>query len=186
MNHIYLYEGSFEKGDKGYPMIKDAARRYALESGLNFDFEQVQIVREERGKPYFADLPLEFSLTHSGQLWMCLFSQQPCGIDLQQVRSCEYEKIAGRQFAEEEQHYVKLWGLAGFIDLWVRKEAFCKCTGQGFFTEMPSMVDADSNLCEEVIWKEKNYYFTEIPIAADLKCVVCGEEKMDIEMRILG
>lgn len=69
MNHIYLYEGPFEKGDKGYPMIKEAARRYALENDLNLDLEQAEIVREEKGKPYFADLPLEFSLTHSGQLW---------------------------------------------------------------------------------------------------------------------
>ena len=43
------------------------------------------------------------------------------------------------------------------------------------------MVDADSDLCETVNWKENNYCFTEIPIADDLKCVVCGEEKMDIE-----
>ena len=61
MNHIYLYEGPFEKGDKGYPMIKEAARRYALENDLNLDLEQAEIVREEKGKPYFADLPLEFS-----------------------------------------------------------------------------------------------------------------------------
>lgn len=42
-------------------MIKEAARRYALENDLNLDLEQAEIVREEKGKPYFADLPLEFS-----------------------------------------------------------------------------------------------------------------------------
>ena len=47
MNHIYLYEGPFEKGDKGYPMIKEAARRYALENDLNLDLEQAEIVRDE-------------------------------------------------------------------------------------------------------------------------------------------
>ena len=186
MNSIYIYEGPFEKGDQGYPMIRQAAKRHAMEDGLDYDFDGAQIIREEKGKPYFVDIPLEFSLTHSGQLWMCLFSQLPCGIDLQHVKACEYEKAAVRQYTEEEQHYVQLWGLAGFFDVWVRKEAFCKCTGQGFFTTMPSMADADSNLCEELVWREKKYYFTEITIADDLKCVVCSEEKMDIEMRVLG
>lgn len=186
MNSIYLYEGPFEKGEKGYPLIKEAARRHALENGMDFNFEQVQIVREEKGKPYFVDVPLEFSLTHSRQLWMCMFSQRPCGIDLQHVQNCEYEKISGRQYTDEEQHYVRLWGLSGFFDVWVRKEAFCKCTGQGFFTQMPSMVDRYSNLCGDITWDEKNYCFTDISIADDLKCVVCSGEKTDIEMRILG
>ncbi|WP_419022934.1 4'-phosphopantetheinyl transferase family protein [Emergencia sp.] len=185
MNSIYLYEGPFEKGDKGFPMIKEAAKRHAMENNLNFDFDQAQIVREEKGKPYFADIPLEFSLTHSGQLWMCLFSGKPVGLDLQQVKSLEYEKIADRQYTKEEQHYVRLWGLAGFFDVWVRKEAFCKCTGQGLFTEMPSMADENHDLCEEIIWQGKTYCFTEIPMADDLKCVVCSGEKMDIETRIL-
>ena len=100
MNSIYLYEGPFEKGDKGFPMIKEAAKRHAMENNLNFDFDQAQIVREEKGKPYFADIPLEFSLTHSGQLWMCLFSGKPVGLDLQQVKSLEYEKIADRQYTK--------------------------------------------------------------------------------------
>ena len=165
-------------------MIKEAARRHTLEDGLDFDFDRVQIVREEKGKPYFVDVPLEFSLTHSGQLWMCMFSQAPCGIDLQHVKDAEYEKIAGRQYSQEEQHYVKLWGLTGFFDVWVRKEAFCKCTGQGFFSEMPSMVDREHNLCESVTWQGKQYCLTEIPIADDLRCAVCSGEKMDIEMRI--
>ena len=186
LHSIYLYEGPFEKGEKGYPMIREAARRYALERGLDVHWSQAQIVREEKGKPYFADIPLEFSLTHSGQLWMCLFSPLPCGIDLQHVKPMEYEKAAKRQYTDQEQHYVRLWGLDGFFDVWVRKEAFCKCTGQGFFSQMPSMVDGSQNLCEEITWKNKRYCFTEIPIADDLKCVVCGEDKMDIEMRILG
>ena len=55
--HLDVYKRQFEKGDKGYPMIKEAARRYALENDLNLDLEQAEIVREEKGKPYFADLP---------------------------------------------------------------------------------------------------------------------------------
>lgn len=186
MDSIYLYEGPFEKGDRGYPMIQEAAARYASENALACDLYGAQILREEKGKPYFADIPIEFSLSHSGQLWMCLFSQRPCGLDLQHIKDCEYEKIADRQYTGEEQHYVDLWGLEGFFDVWVRKEAFCKCTGQGFFTQMPSMTTAEGDLKEELLVDGKSYYFTEISIANDLKCVVCSGEPMNIEMRILA
>lgn len=186
MNSIYLYEGPFEKGDKGYPMIREAAARYAAEMGLDYDLNQAEILREEKGKPYFVDIPIEFSLTHSGELWMCLFSRMPCGIDLQMVKDCDFEKIADRQYTGQEQHYVKLWGSTGFFDVWVRKEAFCKCTGQGFFTQMPSMVDENCDLCSQVDYQGKTYYFTEVPISDDLKCVVCSGDEMEIEMRILG
>ena len=185
MSRIYLYDGPFEKGEAGYPLVQLAGERYAQEMGLNYDFSSAQICREEKGKPYFVDIPLEFSLSHSGQMWMCIVSDSPCGLDLQQIRACSFEAVAGRQYSEEEQHYTALWGIEGFFDIWVRKEAFCKCTGQGFFSEMPSVADENADLLKKVNQKGRDYYFTEIQISPELKAAACTVCEEQIEMRLL-
>ncbi len=186
MYAVYLYDGPFEKGEAGWPLIRAAAARHGAETGMEDDFLHAEILREEKGKPYFADAELEFSLSHSGLLWLCMFADRPCGIDLQQMKDCRYEEIAGRQFDEDEQHYVRIWGIDGFYQLWVRREAFCKCTGQGVFSQMPSMVSKDLDLLPEISWQGRTYYFTDLEIADDIKCAACTVEKAQIQWRVLA
>lgn len=189
MKSIYLYDGSFEHGEGGYPLIKAAGAAFAREAGIDCDVQGAEILRKEKGKPYFKDLPIEFSLSHSGMLWMCMFSNQPCGLDLQEVKDCRFNDIAKRHFTMDEQRYVELWGIEGFFSLWVRREAFGKLIGDGMFGEMPSFVGQKHDLIDEVSFNGKNYYFTDIEISPELKCAVCTEEKLaaeEIEMRVLG
>ena len=180
MDSIYIYDGKFKHGDGGFPMIRSAAAQYCAENGIDFVPDKAEILRDEKGKPYFVDMSLEFSLTHTGSLWMCLFSESPCGLDLQLIRDCDYEAIARRYYLEDEQRYVKEKGREGFFDIWVRKEAYCKMTGEGLFGDMPSVLEDAGE------YNGRSYCFTEISIADDLRCAVCGSEKMKIEMRVLG
>ena len=185
MSSIYIYDGPFERGEKGYGLIRQADVRYCGEAGLDYPVLEGEIRREEKGKPYFVDIPLEFSLSHSGQLWMCMVSQQPCGLDLQHVKECRFEEIAQRLYLPKEQHYVDLWGLDGFFDVWVRKEAFAKCTGLGIFSDMPSVVKENSELVSAVDWKDRQYFFTDIEISPDLRCAVCTDDEVQVGLRIL-
>ena len=184
LSSIYIYDGPFEKGEKGYGLIRQAAVRYCGEAGVDYPVLEAEILREVKGKPYFVDIPLEFSLSHSGALWMCMVSQQPCGLDLQHVKDCKHEEIARRLFTEEEQHYVALWGQEGFFDVWVRKEALCKCTGQGIFSDMPSVVSKNSDLMGVVSWHDREYFFTEIEIAPDIKCAACTDDEAPVVIRV--
>ncbi len=186
MSSIYIYDGPFERGDGGYPLIKEAAARYAAEKGLDFDFYKGDIQRSDKGKPFFVDGPVEFSLSHSGIMWMCMLSHRPCGLDLQVMKDCDYEKLAQRFYTPQECHYVELWGQDGFFDVWVRKEAFAKCTGKGFFSHMPSMADENTDLVSSVEHGGVTYYFEEVEISPEMKCAVCTTEKDTVELRILG
>ncbi len=185
MSHIYIYEGPFEKGEGNWPLIRRAGALYTQERGLDFPVFETEIIRTEQGKPCFTDIPLEFSLTHSGHLLMCMVGEAPCGLDLQEVKACDFEKLSARFFTPAEHHYVKLWGAEGFFDIWVRKEAFCKCTGQGFFSEMPSVADENADLLKKVNQKGRDYYFTEIQISPELKAAACTVCEEQIEMRLL-
>lgn len=180
MDSIYIYDGRFKHGDAGFPMIKSAAAQYCAENGIEFDPERAEILRDEKGKPYFTDLAVEFSLSHTGTMWMCLFSDKPCGLDLQLIRDCDHEAISRRFYQEDEQQYVAENGREGFFDIWVRKEAYCKMTGEGMFGDMPSALSDSGE------YKGTAYCFTEIEISDDLKCAVCSSEAVNVEMRVLG
>lgn len=189
MNQIYVYDGPFEKGDKGWALIREAASRYGGELDLPYDFEGADIARTEKGKPFFTEIPVEFSLSHSGAMWICLFADKQCGLDLQLVETNrDWEAICRRHYTVEEQHYVELWGVEGFYDIWVRKEAFGKCTGLGFFSEMPSMVDENTDLKKTIEQNGQIYCFEDLVIAPEVKCAYCvaGVEKASAELRILG
>lgn len=187
MNQIYIYDGHFDQGDLGRILVREAASRYGWEKHLPYDFETAEIERTEKGKPFFVDIPVAFSLTHSGMMWMCMLSDQPCGLDLQVVETTkDYDGILRKRYTPEEQHYVELWGKEGFYEIWVRKEAFVKCTGQGIFSQIPSMVDENTDLKETVVHNGQTYHLESILIAPEMKCAVCMMEKKPIELRILG
>lgn len=188
MNRIYLYEGPFERGDAGWNLVRRAAMSYGWEGNLPYDFAGSEICRTDRGKPFFVDLPVEFSLSHSGMMWMCMFSQAPCGLDLQQVETGrDITGISKRLYTIEEQHYVDLWGIEGFYEIWARKEAFGKCTGRGIFSEMPSMVDEQSELCDQVEYDGVIYGLWGVEICPDVKCAYCMADSHSepAELRVL-
>lgn len=183
--NLYLFEGSFRRGEKSYGLIREAARQYCKEFDLPYNVTKADIKREEKGKPYFDNLPIEFSLSHTGALWLCLVGKEKCGLDFQEIKECEFEKIAARYFSKEEQHYIKLWGSDGFFDLWVRKEAFCKFTGEGIFSDIPNIINEKGDIIDVVNHFEKQYFLTPVSISDEIKCAVCTESRPEIEFRIL-
>ena len=192
MNQIYIYDGSFDRGDLGWSLVREGACRYGWERNLPYDFEDIEICRTDSGKPFFVNIPVAFSLSHSGAMWMCLFSENPCGLDVQIVEEDrDWKIISQRRYTGEEQHYVELWGVEGFYEIWVRKEAFGKCTGRGIFSEMPSMVDENIELCAQVEYGQMTYSFGTVAISPEVKCAYCFADatdhmEMDVELRILG
>lgn len=90
----------------------------------------------EHGKPYLKDYPgLYFSLSHSGDVVVCVLAEQEIGLDVQQHVKIK-EGLARRFFTEEEnallaeaagvQAYEQL-----FFRMWSIKESYIKYTGLG-------------------------------------------------------
>ena len=68
--------------------------------------------------------------------------------------------------------------MSGFFRLWVRREAFGKFTGEGFYGQKPAFVDADGRLID---WVEEGF-LKDLTIANDIICTYCtGREEDDIE-----
>ncbi len=90
----------------------------------------------EKGKPFLQGCPWYFSLSHSGDYVLCAFSRREVGADLQRIESVDTGKLAGRFFAAQECKALEACGTERsgrrlFFELWARKEALGKLTGQG-------------------------------------------------------
>ena len=109
----------------GHCLILDAAKELC---GVN----DPVILRTPAGKPYFADLPIHFSASHSEDRVILAVSDREIGADIERIlpRSTD---VAKRFFTKEEQAY--LLGaedaVARFYEVWTKKEAFGKWLGSG-------------------------------------------------------
>lgn len=90
----------------------------------------------EKGKPYFEDIPLFFSISHSGEYVLCAVSSREVGADIQKIQPADVMKLAKRFFSEPECRALERCESDGereglFFGLWTRKEAYGKLTGEG-------------------------------------------------------
>ena len=159
---IYIYEGEYGHGTAGYGLIERAARDYLARfpealsrrsaegplgavrpEDLSFTIE-----KEEKKKPHFRDLPLFFSVSNSGRLWVCAVGVRELGLDVQKTDDREetVAKVSRRFYAEGEQKRVRELGRSAFYEIWVRKEAVGKLSGRGVFGPAAAVCDEEGNL----------------------------------------
>lgn len=108
----------------------------------------IEIAETQRGKPYFAEYPwIKFSIAHSGKMVGCVFGEAEVGLDIQEKRPCNHEKLIRRFHEKEQKKYYSLSGEDAetyFFRLWTAKEAYVKYTGNGLFEDFSSFyVDLD-------------------------------------------
>lgn len=128
------------------------------------------------GKPYIADVPWHYNLSHSGDYVALAMGDAPVGIDIQQM-SPYRDTLVRRFFAEREAAvYERIGAAAGpreclcgdkaafFYMLWCRKEAYGKLRGTGLTEDV-----LKRNMLEDV---EAHLYEYE-EISGYRVCVCC-------------
>ncbi len=99
------------------------------------------------GKPYFQELPLYFSLSHSGDAVFLAMSRREVGADIQAVTKADWKSLANRFYGKQDLEWMEGCGgptVSGedgcpenldaqerFYRLWTKKEAYGKLTGEG-------------------------------------------------------
>lgn len=96
------------------------------------------ILRTPAGKPYCHDLPLQFNLSHSGDLVVMAVSAREIGVDLERLRPVRLD-AARRIAAPEELAYIGD-SPTRFLQIWTLKEAYFKCIGTGLMGEERNVV----------------------------------------------
>ena len=104
-----------------------------LSEQCNLPIEKIHILRQPKGKPFAADCPLHFNISHSGGYVACAISEQPLGIDLERNRGSDL-RVARRICSPRELAWLapdQPDAPRRFLQIWTAKEAYVKYLGTG-------------------------------------------------------
>lgn len=125
MGEVCLYFGMrHSRGSAA--LARTCINFFAAQRGLKAG----EIARLPSGKPVAKSGEICFSVSHSGDMWLCAVHTGPVGVDIEMVKPRNFSAIAGRLFSVQEQQY------AGhdphrFYEIWCAKEAWVKLEGTG-------------------------------------------------------
>ena len=118
-------------------IVAHGALRTILARYVGVPASSIRFESSDAGKPFVADAPVSFNLTHSEAIAVCAISQGGCiGVDVERIRPVsDADAIVTRYFAPgEASEYASLPApdrSAAFFSTWTRKEAFVKAIGDG-------------------------------------------------------
>ena len=149
--------------DKKRTVVGEMLARRAISKWCNIPEENIVFEIAEYGKPYAKDLNVEFNISHSADMVVCVVDDNPVGIDIEKIRPVDLN-TAKRIFSEEEtkyifgcipdledyNHYLNDAILQHLFELWTKKEAYGKLNGTGLFSKTNVSVDFST-------WMENDY-----------------------------
>lgn len=105
-------------------------------SELGLKEEKMRYALTDSGKPFFPELPeLHFSISHSGDMAITVFSDKNVGIDCEHSTRKIPKNLLRRFFNDDEAAVYKDCPLK----LWVIKESLSKLSGEGLIKERKRM-----------------------------------------------
>jgi 4'-phosphopantetheinyl transferase len=129
----------FREADRIRHIVTRGALRTLLGRYGNIAPTEIEFTYSLHHKPACPRLwPIQFNVAHSGTLALIAFAHsQSVGVDVEQIRpGLDYIEIGGRVFTPVELHELERRGperlMDSFYQLWSRKEAYLKCSGEGF------------------------------------------------------
>ena len=105
------------------------ARLYRAQTGEDLP----PICVTDRGKPYFADSPWHFSISHTPRRAFCALSLRPIGIDAEETNRKINLLLADKILSpgEKRQFDAATDPRRALLTFWVLKEAAAKLSGEG-------------------------------------------------------
>jgi 4'-phosphopantetheinyl transferase len=129
------------EGDRKNFVARRSLLRAILGHYLKIEPSQITLAREERGKPRLAGPDgasrLHFNFSHSRNLALCAVDRfAPVGVDVEQLRPMPEMAEIGATFCSGQENALLNAApperkLEVFFNLWTRKEAYLKATGEG-------------------------------------------------------
>ena len=92
-----------------------------------------EIALTDRGKPYYRQSPVHFSISHTRHHVFCVLSDRPVGIDAEEIDRDIDLRLAEKILSAKElaQFQTAPDPRRALLTFWVLKEALAKATGEG-------------------------------------------------------
>lgn len=166
-----------KKEDKLRTIYGELLARYIVYRLTSIRPENIIIKRDEKNKPYFPDIPLYFNISHSGRYVICAVSDEPIGVDIEEITDININMIKNI-FTEEEYHFLMNKSESerkqDFFSLWTIKESYVKMLGMGMYMPFNCFsVFMDTG----IIKGEKKAFFRQYEVAG-YKCALCSEKNI--------
>ena len=129
----------------------------------------------KNGKPHIAGIP-DYSISHSENTWAIIFSDAPCGLDIQYNKKAKLEKIAVKLYQEDEQESANKLGIDEFFRIWSRREALIKAAGSSVFFDAPSTMWGSVSY-EGYLWRIYDVSLGAEICSADNAETICSDKQ---------
>ena len=98
-----------------------------------FEKPMPEILVTDRGKPYFPDGRVHFSISHTKNRVFCVLAEKNIGMDAEEMNRDIRLELADKILSSSERRYFEQSEnkKEALLRLWVLKEAAAKYTGQG-------------------------------------------------------
>ncbi len=112
------------------------------------------------GKPSLVGHPnIHFNFSHSGNVALCVLSNQPVGADVETRRRVTPELISYTMNDAEQAHIQTApEPTIEFLHYWTQKEAVLKLSGEGIRNNMKEVLAEANNIALETILTERYIY----------------------------
>jgi 4'-phosphopantetheinyl transferase len=117
------------------------------------------------GKPALAASltePLFFNLAHSEELAVYAIARQPCGIDIEKIKTNYEPGLPERFFSAFECESLSQLTIAervtAFYQIWAKKEAIIKASGKGVATSLAVFSVSVENITEKIQSDDETWY----------------------------
>lgn len=120
--------------DRNRTIFAELLVRAVIAKKISRPLEEIQIERDENGKPYVVENRLMISLAHSANWAACSVGEVPNGVDVEEDFTDALAIAENFFMAQEYEQICKVDGWARaekFLSLWTIKESFAKFTGRG-------------------------------------------------------
>ena len=151
--------------------------RYGLREA-NAEYDYSRIKKNDRGKPFIENMPLHFSISHSGDWVVCAVSSAEVGCDIEEIQSSKMQ-LARRFFCPEEYAHLLAQKSEAerrtlFYRYWTLKESFIKATGLGMALPLNKFcIKPGEPVCVGQSLDKRSYSFAEFEDIPGYRCAVC-------------
>jgi 4'-phosphopantetheinyl transferase len=160
--------------DKNIFLASSVMKKILLGKYINCQPEEVRFSENKNKKPLLINQPdLHFNTSHSGDCLVFIFSNLPCGIDIEKIKwDFDFDDVMEYSYHPQEKDYVLKSANSNlsFFQIWTMKESLLKATGEGLIDNLHqlNLMEAQSHQENNRLWHIKSFL-----VEDDYWCSIC-------------
>ena len=163
-------------------LLGELLLRKILSQKLNINSKEFEFQKGDKGKPFLPGQPYFFNVSHSGRWVLAVFSGKEVGIDVEHIRTPNYE-VSKRFYSASEIATLNSIVDADakkdyFFQLWTLKESYLKAIGTGLTKSLSSftVITADGQISLVDGLAVDYIFFKQYDFDKDYQLAVCSFE----------